>query len=47
LTVFKTTEHRSQHIVGANVHTLPEFKTSKSIYMFKIKTPKDTYERYD
>ena len=40
LTVCKTTKHHSQHIIGANVHTLLEFKTSKSIYsyMFKIKT---------
>jgi len=47
LTVCKTTEHHSQDIIGANVHTLPEFKTSKSIYMLKIKTSNVTYERFD
>ena len=47
MAVYNTTKHISQHNIGANVHTLPEFETSKSIYVFKIKAPKTTYKRFD
>ena len=47
MAVYNTTKHSSQHNIGANVHTLPEFETSKSIYAFKIKMPKTTYKRFD
>ena len=47
MAVYNTTKHSSQHNIGANVHTLPEFETSKSIYVFKIKTLKTTYKRFD